>query len=76
MSLAGKPLSRRQAQILALIADGHRCPAIARMLVVSECTVRTHQSKLLEKLDARTPAHAVHLAHQRGDLTPAAGGAG
>ena len=38
----GSPLTRRQADLLRLVADGHTNAEVARRLGVSEATVRTH----------------------------------
>lgn len=44
-------LSERERQVLALIAQGHSNPAIARLLVVSEAAVGKHVGNILTKLD-------------------------
>ena len=57
-------VTRRELEILQLIADGLSNREIAQRLFVSENTVKTHSSRLFEKLDARRRTQAV----QRGKL--------
>jgi DNA-binding CsgD family transcriptional regulator len=64
-------LSRREREILALIATGHTSPAIADQLHLSPHTVKTHVRRLFDALGARDRAHAVHLAWQAGILPDA-----
>jgi DNA-binding CsgD family transcriptional regulator len=56
------PLTRREAEILGLIADGQTSREIAAILVVSPHTVRKHIEHILEKLDVRTRSAAVARA--------------
>jgi DNA-binding CsgD family transcriptional regulator len=56
----------RELEVLALIADGHSTREIARRLWITEETVRTHVRRVLDRLDARTRAHAVSIAYQDG----------
>ena len=60
------PLTRRQRQILQLIADGHSTARVARRLDLSGETVRTHTKAILARLGARDRAHAVALAMRAG----------
>lgn len=57
-----KQLSRRERQILDLLAAGHTGEEVAQALVISPETVRTHIRNAMEKLQARTRTHAVALA--------------
>jgi DNA-binding CsgD family transcriptional regulator len=68
MSSIGKPLSPREARILALICDGLETPQIAAALFLSQHTVKTYKLKLYGKLGAHTAAQAVHLAYQHGHI--------
>ncbi|GLZ37512.1 response regulator transcription factor [Actinokineospora sp. NBRC 105648] len=63
-----QPLSRREFQVLALIADGLENQAIAKILYVSVETVRTHVKSILRKLGARDRTHAVAVAFKTGVL--------
>jgi len=58
----GRVLTRRQRQILQLIADGHSTSAVAKRLGLSAETVRTHTKGALARLEARDRAHAVAIA--------------
>lgn len=64
-----QPLSRREYQVLQLIADGLENQAIAKVLYVSVETVRTHVKSILRKLSARDRTHAVAVAFRSGVLT-------
>ncbi len=63
-------LSERELEILQLIADGHANKEIARRLVLSERTVRTHVSHILAKLGLTSRTQAALLAVREG-LRPA-----
>lgn len=64
------PLSRREYQVLQLIADGLDNQTIASTLFVSIETIRTHVKGILRKLHARDRAHAISLAYRTGVLVP------
>jgi len=61
-------LSKREIEVVKLLAEGHENPEIAGLLGVSVETVRAHNKHIYRKLVARSRAHAVHIAHQRGIL--------
>ena len=54
-------LTRRQRQILQLLADGGSTTLAAEALQVSEETVRTHTKNILARLEACNRAHAVAI---------------
>jgi len=58
----GKPLSKRELEVLAFIAEGRTACYIGSRLGITAETVRTHVSHILKKLSARDRAHAVALA--------------
>ena len=62
------PLSRREQQILALLADGLVNKQIAARLGISTNTVKTHLELLFEKLGVATRAEAVAMGVKRGLL--------
>lgn len=55
-------LTRRQREILQLLADGGSTVVAARELGVSEETVKTHTKNILARLGARNRTHAVAIA--------------
>jgi DNA-binding NarL/FixJ family response regulator len=55
----GKTLSSREAEILTMLAQGLTGEQIAKRLVLSPETVRTHIRNAMEKLEARTRTEAV-----------------
>jgi DNA-binding NarL/FixJ family response regulator len=63
-----KALSRRESEVLAMLAKGLTGEQIARRLVLSPETVRTHIRNATEKLDARTRTEAVVKALDRGEI--------
>ncbi|GAA4538241.1 response regulator transcription factor [Amycolatopsis samaneae] len=65
---AAMPLSRREYQVLQLVAEGLENSAIAKLLFLSVETVRTHVKSILRKLSARDRTHAVTIAFRSGIL--------
>jgi DNA-binding NarL/FixJ family response regulator len=61
-------LTSREREVLALLADGRSNREIARLLGVSEKTVKTHVSAVLAKLGAadRTQAAVIAVRHAGG----------
>jgi two-component system NarL family response regulator len=55
-------LTRRQREILQLLADGGSTTAAARALGLSEETVKTHTRNVIGRLAARNRTHAVAMA--------------
>ena len=55
-------LSKREMQILALLAQGHSNEEIAEKLFVSLSTVKTHNQNLFAKLDVKRRIQAVEKA--------------
>jgi len=55
-------LTRRQRQILQLLADGESTTVAARELDLSEETVKTHAKHTLARLGAKNRTHAVAIA--------------
>ncbi len=62
-------LSRREREVLQLIAEGHNTKEIAFMLHVSTKTVETHRQQLMKKLDVQSVAGLTRYAIREG-LTP------
>lgn len=59
-------LTRREREILALVAEGHSNRELARMLWVTEQTVKFHLSNIYRKLDVANRTEAGAWAHRRG----------
>ena len=59
-------LTPRESQILGYVADGNSNKQIARILQISEQTIKNHVSAILRKLNANDRAHAVVLAIRYG----------
>lgn len=64
----GAPLSRRETQVLRLIANGLQNREIARDMQISENTVRTYVRRLMAKLGTRSRMEAVAVATKLGAL--------
>ena len=72
-SRSTRKVTPRELEVLALIAEGYSTREVARALWITEETVRTHVRRLLDRLGARTRAHAVSIAYCEG-LWPAGHG--
>lgn len=59
-------ITPREHEILTLIAQGLSNREIAERLFVSENTVKTHSSRLFDKLQAKRRTQAVQLAKEAG----------
>jgi DNA-binding CsgD family transcriptional regulator len=70
IDLGGKSeLTRRETQILNYVALGFTNQEIGELLSIGMETVKTHSKNMLMKMGARTRAHLVTLAWERGMLT-------
>ena len=59
-------LTRRELEVLRLLAEGMRPREIARELVISPKTVSNHIQRVLGKLGAHSSAEAVAIAYKEG----------
>ena len=59
-------ITKRELEILELIAQGMSNREIAEKLFVSENTVKTHSSRLFDKLGAKRRTQAVQLGQEMG----------
>lgn len=62
-------LSKRELEVLQLMAAGHSNAEIADQLFVSLNTVKTHSSRIYEKLDVKRRTQAVEKAKQLAIIT-------
>ena len=63
------PLSPREIEILKLVATGASNREIAKMLVITEGTVKNHLSSILSKLGVRDRMQAILKAKEYGIIT-------
>jgi two-component system, NarL family, response regulator len=67
LSESGDPtLTKREREILRLLADGNSYDQVAKELFISPETVRTHVGNAVQKLGVRTRMQAVATALRRG----------
>jgi DNA-binding NarL/FixJ family response regulator len=66
------PLSRRELEVLRLVAAGHTNREAAARLFITEATVKTHLINIYAKLDVNDRASAVAEGYNRGVLGPPA----
>ena len=62
-------LSRRELQVLTLVARGYTSAEIAKQIFVGVKTIETYRSRLADKLGLRTRSDVVRFAVQMGLLT-------
>ncbi|MCK2034712.1 response regulator transcription factor [Microbacterium sp. SSW1-49] len=65
-TVLAEPLTERESEVLTLLADARSNAEIAGALYIGEATVKTHVSRILQKLGARDRVQAVVLAHRLG----------
>jgi NarL family two-component system response regulator LiaR len=63
-------LTRRELEILRLVAEGHSNAQLAKMLWVTEQTVKFHLSNIYRKLDVANRTEASRWAQVQGLLPP------
>jgi len=61
---AGAPLTRRELEILRLMARGTPTGAIAEQMFIAPVTVRNHIARILQKLDVHSKLAAVAFAYR------------
>jgi two-component system nitrate/nitrite response regulator NarL len=66
-------LTRRELEILQLVAEGHSNAHVGRMLWVTEQTVKFHLSNIYRKLDVSNRTEASRWAQMRNLLPPPSG---
>ncbi|MDE0917341.1 MAG: response regulator transcription factor [Flavobacteriales bacterium] len=63
-------LSKREKEVLGLIAEGHTNAKIAELLFLSSHTVTTHRKNIMQKLGVRNTAGIVMYAVKSGIVSP------
>jgi DNA-binding NarL/FixJ family response regulator len=63
-------LTQRELEVLELIGRGLNNAAIASALFISDNTVKTHITRIFDKLDARDRVQAVIIAYDAGLVSP------
>ena len=58
-------LTRRQIEILSLVAEGKTSPEIAEILAISRRTVDVHIDAVIQRMGARNRPQAVAIALQK-----------
>ena len=64
-----EPLTEREVQVLRLVATGMSNAKIANELNIAEITVRTHVSRILDKLHVENRVQAALYALREGIAT-------
>jgi DNA-binding NarL/FixJ family response regulator len=62
-------LTRREREVLQLVAEGHSMGQIAGLLYISEKTARVHRSHLMSKLDLHNTAELTLYAVRHGVIS-------
>ena len=65
-----KSLSKREGEIMDLLAQGLTGEQVAERLVLSSETVKTHIRNAMAKLEANTRVHAIAIALREGFINP------
>lgn len=68
-----RKISKRELEVLTLMAEGLSNNEIAERLFVSLNTVKTHSAKLFEKLDVKRRTQAIEIARKLQLLPPTLG---
>ena len=63
-------LTEREREVFRLIVDGLSNAEIGERLFISDTTVKTHVTHVLQKLDLRDRVQAVVMAYRTGCSTP------
>ncbi|MFP8962974.1 response regulator [Streptomyces nanhaiensis] len=63
-------LTGREREVMTLVGEGLSNDEIARRLVLSPATAKTHVSRIMTKLGVRDRAQLVILAYESGMITP------
>lgn len=61
-------LTKREQEVLKLLADGFSTPEIGDKLHISQKTVKNHRANMMEKTKTRNVAHLIAMGFRRGLL--------
>jgi DNA-binding NarL/FixJ family response regulator len=70
LPLREDPLTRREQEVIKLVAEGYTNKQIAETLVISEKTVERHRANILEKLGMRDRVELTRYAIRQGLIQP------
>lgn len=59
------PFTKRELEVLNLVAMGHTSSRISQQLFISRDTTKTHIRNIYSKLDVNKKADAIEIAHRR-----------
>jgi DNA-binding NarL/FixJ family response regulator len=62
-------LTRREREVLALLADGHSTAEVAKALSISTMTVQSHVKNVLAKLGVHSKVEAIRFAWRTGAIS-------
>jgi two-component system, NarL family, nitrate/nitrite response regulator NarL len=62
------PLTKRETEVLKLIAEGNSTPQIAHKLCIAHSTVETHRRNLIDKLGVANSKELIRYAIEKGYL--------
>jgi DNA-binding CsgD family transcriptional regulator len=63
---AGSSLTRREREVMQLVAEGHTNRSISDILKISIKTTETHRARIMKKLDLKSVADLVRYALREG----------
>jgi DNA-binding NarL/FixJ family response regulator len=63
---AGSPLTRREREVMQLVAEGHSNRSISDVLKISIKTTETHRARIMKKLGLKSIADLVRYALREG----------
>jgi DNA-binding NarL/FixJ family response regulator len=67
----GSPLTRREREVMQLVAEGHSNRSISGVLKISIKTTETHRARIMKKLDLKSIADLVRYALREGIIVSA-----
>lgn len=65
-AVSGSPLTRREREVMQLVAEGHSNRSISEILSISIKTTETHRARIMRKLGLKSIADLVRYALREG----------